>query len=129
MDRLFAPARHEKDWMDPDDTRVLDNVVRFIGQKVAAVVAETEGAAEEGCRRLKVEYEILPAVVDPVQAIAPGAPVIHGDKTPEHRVTNASRNIVAGTHGQFGNVAAAPGQAPGPYEGTYVTQRWQHAAL
>jgi putative selenate reductase molybdopterin-binding subunit len=32
-DRLFSTARHEKDWMDPDDTRVLDNVVRFIGQK------------------------------------------------------------------------------------------------
>jgi putative selenate reductase molybdopterin-binding subunit len=128
-DRLFSTARHEKDWMDPDDTRVLDNVVRFIGQKVAAVVAETEGAAEEGCRRLKVEYEILPAVVDPVQAIAPGAPVIHGDKTPEHRVTNASRNIVAETHGEFGNVAAALAQAAATYEGTYVTQRVQHAAL
>ena len=59
-DRLFSTARHEKAWMDPDDTRVLDNVVRFIGQKVAAVVAETEAAAEEGCRRLKVKYDILP---------------------------------------------------------------------
>ena len=46
--------------MDPDDTRVLDDVVRFVGQKVAAVVAESEAAAEEGCRRLEVEYEILP---------------------------------------------------------------------
>ena len=59
-DRLFSTARHEKIWMDPDDTKVLDDVVRFIGQKVAAVVAETEAAAEEGCRRLKVDYEILP---------------------------------------------------------------------
>src|SRR6202011_2277262 len=91
-DRLFSTARHEKAWMDPDDTKVLDNVVRFIGQKVAAVVAETEAAAEEGCRRLEVEYEIWPAVVDPAQAIASGAPVIHGDKTPEQRVTNAQRN-------------------------------------
>ena len=97
--------------MDPDDTRVLDDVVRFIGQKVAAVVAETEAAAEEGCRRLKVDYEILPAVIDPAQAIAPGAPVLHGDKTPEHRVANAQRNIVAETHGEFGDVAAALAQA------------------
>src|SRR3981081_3004863 len=85
-DRLFSTARHEWDWMDPDDTRVLDNVVRFIGQKVAAVVAETEAAAEEGCRRLKVDYDILPDVIAPAQAIAPGAPPIHPDKTPEHRV-------------------------------------------
>ena len=79
---LFSTARHEVLGWTPDDTRVLDNVVRFIGQKVAAVVAETEAAAEEGCRRLKVDYEILPAVFDPAEAIAPGAPVIHGDKTP-----------------------------------------------
>ena len=128
-DRLFSTARHEKDWMDPDDTRVLDTVVRFIGQKVAAVVAETEAAAEEACRRLKVEYEILPAVIDPAQAVAPGAPVIHPDKTPEHRVSNASRNIVAETHGEFGDVAAALASSAVTYEGTFTTQRVQHAAL
>src|SRR5580692_5182980 len=104
-DRLFSTARHEKSWMDPDDTRILDNVVRFIGQKVAAVIAETEAAAEEGCRRLVVAYDILPAVIDPAQAIAPGAPAIHGDKTTEHRVANSQRNIVAETHGEFGDVA------------------------
>jgi aerobic-type carbon monoxide dehydrogenase small subunit (CoxS/CutS family) len=106
-DRLFSTARHEWNWMDPDDTRVLDNVVRFIGQKVAAVVAETEAAAEEGCRLLDVVYEILPAVIDPAAAITPGAPVIHGDKTPANRVANAGRNIVAETHGEFGDVASA----------------------
>ncbi len=128
-DRLFSTARHEKNWMDPDDTRVLDNVVRFIGQKVAAVVAETEAAAEEGCRRLKVEYDILPAVVDPAQAIEQGAPLIHGDKTPEQRVTNAQRNIVAEAHGEYGNVASALAEAAVTYQGTFTTQRVQHAAL
>src|ERR1700755_485275 len=49
---LFSTAQHEKAWMDPDDTRILDDIVRFVGQKVAAVVAETEGAAEEACRLL-----------------------------------------------------------------------------
>jgi len=95
---------------------VLDNVVRFIGQKVAAVIAETEAAAEEGCRRLDVGYEILPAVVDPTAAITPGAPVIHGDKTPANRVANAGRNIVAETHGEFGDVASALAQAAVTYE-------------
>jgi putative selenate reductase molybdopterin-binding subunit len=128
-DRLFSTARHEKPWMDPDDTRVLDDVVRFIGQKVAAVVAESEAAAEEGCRRLKVDYDILPTVIDPAQAIAPGAPAIHGGKTPEHRVANAQRNIVAETHGEYGDVAQALAQAAVTYEGTFTTQRVQHAAL
>jgi putative selenate reductase molybdopterin-binding subunit len=128
-DRLFSTARHEKAWMDPDDTKVLDSVVRFIGQKVAAVVAETEAAAEEGCRRLEVEYEIWPAVVDPAQAIASGAPVIHDDKTPAQRVTNAQRNIVAEVHGEYGDVAGALAQSAVTYEGTFTTQRVQHAAL
>src|SRR5207248_3468368 len=75
-DRLFSTARHEKAWMDPDDTRVLENIVRFVGQKIAAVVAETEAAAEEGCRRLAVGYELLPAVFAPTQAIAPGRPFL-----------------------------------------------------
>ena len=128
-DRLFSTARHEKAWMDPDDTRVLDNIVRFVGQKVAAVVAETEAAAEEGCRRLKVDYDVLPDVIDPAQAIAAGAPRLHPDKTPEHRVTNAQRNIVAETHGEYGDVASALAQAAVTYEGTFTTQRVQHAAL
>ncbi|KRR21427.1 aldehyde oxidase [Bradyrhizobium lablabi] len=128
-DQLFSTARHEHDWMDPNDTRVLDNIVRFIGQKVAAVIAESEAIAEEGCRRIKVEYEILPAATDPVKAIAEGAPVIHGDKTPEHRVANGQRNIVAEIHGEYGDVASALAASAVTYEGSFTTQRVQHAAL
>jgi putative selenate reductase molybdopterin-binding subunit len=128
-DRLFSTARHERAWMDPDDTRVLDNVVRFVGQKVAAVVAESEAAAEEGCRHLEVDYDNLPDVVDPAQAIASGAPLLHGGKTPEQRVSNAQRNIVAETHGEYGDVASALALSAVTYEGTFTTQRVQHAAL
>jgi putative selenate reductase molybdopterin-binding subunit len=127
--KLFSTARHEVVEMDPDDTRVLDTVVRFIGQKVAAVVAETEAAAEEGCRQLKVDYEILPAVFDPADAVAPGAPLIHPDKTAQQRVADAQRNIVAQTHGEFGDVATALAASAVTYRGTFTTQRVQHGAL
>jgi putative selenate reductase molybdopterin-binding subunit len=127
--KLFSTARHENARIDPDDTKVLDDVARFVGQKVAAVIAETEAAAEEGCRRLEVKYELLPHVVDPAAAIAPGAPVLHSDKTPEHRVTNSARNIVAERHAEFGDVAAALAASAVTYEGTFTTQRVQHAAL
>ena len=70
--RLFSSALHEDHLVDPDDITLLDNVARFVGQRVAAVVAETEAAAEAGCRALHVEYEILPAVFDPVLAVQPG---------------------------------------------------------
>jgi CO/xanthine dehydrogenase Mo-binding subunit/aerobic-type carbon monoxide dehydrogenase small subunit (CoxS/CutS family) len=130
--KLFSTARHEVVEMDPDDTRVLDDVVRFIGQKVAAVVAESEAAAEEGSRRLQVDYEILPAVFDPALAIEPGAPRLHGDKTFEqHRVKDASRNIAAKTpdENEFGDVASALAASAVTYEGAFTTQRVQHAAL
>jgi putative selenate reductase molybdopterin-binding subunit len=128
-DCLFSTGRHEKAWMDPDDTRVLDTTVRFVGQKVAAVVAESEAAAEEGCRRLKVDYAILPFVTDPEQAIAPGAPLLHPDRTPEQRVFGAARNIVAESHGEYGDVATALANSAVTFEGTFNTQRVQHAAL
>jgi len=127
--KLFSTARHEVVEMDPDDTRVLDNVIRFVGQKIAAVIADSEAAAEEGCRRLDVDYELLPAVFDPAEAVAPGAPVVHPDKTAQHRVADASRNIVAESHGEFGDVAAALAASTVTYEGTFTTQRVQHAAL
>ncbi|WP_456623267.1 MULTISPECIES: molybdopterin-dependent oxidoreductase [unclassified Bradyrhizobium] len=126
---LFSTARHEKDWMDPEDTRILDDVVRFIGQRVAAVVAESEAAAEEACRRLKVEYEILPALVDPERAMEPGASIVHPDRTTENRVADARRNLVAETHGEFGDVAAALATSAVTFEGTFHSHRVQHAAL
>ena len=51
--KLYSTATHEDHLVDPDDTYMLDNVVRFAGQRVAAVVAETEAAAEAGCRALR----------------------------------------------------------------------------
>ncbi|MEY9567779.1 putative selenate reductase molybdopterin-binding subunit [Bradyrhizobium ottawaense] len=126
---LISTARHEMDWMDPEDTRVLDDVVRFIGQRVAAIVAESETAAEEACRRLKLDYEILPALIDPEQAMAPGAPVIHPDRTTANRIADAQRNLAAETHGEFGNVAAALAIAAVTFEGTFHSHRVQHAAL
>jgi putative selenate reductase molybdopterin-binding subunit len=125
---LYSSARHENRASDSDDTRVLDNVVRFAGQRVAAVVADTEAAAEEGCRRLAVDYELLPAVFDPEEAMRDGAPVIH-DKGPEARIRNAQHNIVAEVHGAAGDVTAGFAEADAIHEGTYFVPRVQHAHL
>ena len=124
----FSTARHEDRLIDADDTMVLDTVVRFIGQRVAAVVADTEAAAEEGCRRLVVDYDILPAVFDPEKAMADGAPVIH-DKGPEARIANPQRNIVFEVHGGTGDVAKGFAAADVIHEGSYFTPRIQHAHL
>ena len=66
--------------------------VRFIGDRVAAVAAETLDAAEEATHLIDVDYEILPAVFDPLEAMAPGAPVLH-DNVAEY--DGAPKNILA----------------------------------
>ena len=91
--RLYSTATHEDHLVDPDDTYMLDNVVRFVGQRVAAVVAETEAAAEAGCRVLEVDYEILPAVFDPVAAMEPDAPILHDKGGEAERATSMSTSM------------------------------------
>jgi carbon-monoxide dehydrogenase large subunit len=54
-----------------------DGVVRFIGEKVAAVAAESDEIAEEAIGLIDVEYEEMPALLDPREAIQPGAPWLH----------------------------------------------------
>ncbi|QMU68434.1 molybdopterin-dependent oxidoreductase [Streptacidiphilus sp. P02-A3a] len=127
-DKLYSSARHEHPTEDPDDTRVLDDVVRFVGQRVAAVVADSEGAAEEGCRRIVVEYQELPHVVDPELAMLPGAPVIH-PKGPQSRIFRAEDNVCGEVHGELGSVERGFAEADVVYEETFRTQRVQHASL
>jgi CO/xanthine dehydrogenase Mo-binding subunit len=61
------------------DQRVLADVARHAGDVVAAVAAPTRAAARAAARRVRVDYEELPAVFDAVQAVAPGAPLLHAD--------------------------------------------------
>jgi putative selenate reductase molybdopterin-binding subunit len=107
---------------------VLDPIVRCIGQRVAAIIAESEAAAEAGRDMVKVEYEPRPAVFDPEEAMRPSAPVIH-DKPLSSRIANPQRNIVAELHGHIGDVERGFAEADVIHEGTYVSQRVQHAHL
>lgn len=125
--KRFTTAIHTDHLVDPDDTYVLDNVVRFIGQRVVAVLADSVGAAEEGCRKVVVEYEPLPAVFDPEAAMADGAPQLHGSEDPFIR--DPVRNILLELHGEIGDVQAGFAQADVIHEGTYFTPRVQHAHL
>ncbi|HYI18677.1 MAG TPA: xanthine dehydrogenase family protein molybdopterin-binding subunit [Solirubrobacteraceae bacterium] len=61
------------------DQRVLADVARHAGDVVAAVAAPTRAAARAAVRRIRVDYEELPAVFDAVQAVSPGAPLLHAD--------------------------------------------------
>ena len=60
------------------DAQVLSGeVVRYIGEPIALVAAETEALAEQALRLIEIEYEPLPTVFDPLEAMQPGAPSIY----------------------------------------------------
>ncbi|BBX52635.1 molybdopterin-dependent oxidoreductase [Mycolicibacterium poriferae] len=132
-DVAFSTARHENRADDPDDTVVLDDTVRFVGQRVAAVVADSVAAAERACRAIAVTYEQLPAVFDADAARAPGAPLLHPDKSADARIADPARNIVAEVHGGIGDVAAGVDAAMAAdgevVQQRYTTQRVQHTHL
>jgi CO/xanthine dehydrogenase Mo-binding subunit len=121
--RLFSTATHEDHLVDPDDTRVLDDVLRMVGQRVAAVLAESEAVAEAACRLIEVTYAQLPAVFDPEAAMLPDAPVLHDKRL------NRKSNIYAEIHGEVGSVADGFGMADCVHERSYSTSRVQHVHL
>ncbi|WP_405178490.1 molybdopterin-dependent oxidoreductase [Nocardia sp. NBC_01377] len=128
-DIAFSTARHELRTDDPDDTYVLDRTVRFVGQRVAAVVAETLGAAKAASRLLRIEYELLPAVFDPADALADRAPKLHGGKPVSARIADPDRNLVAELHGEVGDIAAGLRAAAKVVRGVWHSPRGQHVHL
>lgn len=116
----FSTARHEIAEDDVCDTLVLDPVIRYAGQRVAAVVAESESVAEAASRLIDVNYECRPALLDPEAALEPGALKVH---------ESAESNIVAEVHGGAGDIEAGLAAADVVHEATYESQRVQHAHL
>jgi len=78
----------------PKDTFVLDEKVRYVGDSVAAVAAETAQIAEEALKKIKVRWEVLPAVLDMEQAMTPDAPRIH-EMPSANEISNPEKNIAA----------------------------------
>lgn len=81
-----------------DESPLATDKVRYVGDEVAAVAAVDEDIAEEALGLIKVEYEELPAVFDPEEAMKPGAPKIHD---------HAENNISARTLVSVGDVEKA----------------------
>ncbi|KOU72085.1 MULTISPECIES: molybdopterin-dependent oxidoreductase [Streptomyces] len=125
--RPYTTAIHTDHLVDPDDTFILDDTVRFVGQRVAAILADTVAAAEEGCRKVVVRYEPLPAVFDPEAAMADGAPQLHGSDDPF--VRDPVHNVLLELHSHIGDVDAGFARADVIHEGTYFSPRVQHAHL
>jgi CO/xanthine dehydrogenase Mo-binding subunit len=106
--------------------------VRFIGERVAAVAADTLEQAEEALELLEIDYEELPAVFDPVAALQEGAPMIHPDVNsypglpkPLARPSNAFVNDIF----TRGNIAEGFAQSDVVVENTFTVSRVHQAFL
>jgi putative selenate reductase molybdopterin-binding subunit len=112
----------------PYDQVCLDNKVRHEGDRVAVVAAETPELARRALRLIEVEYEVLPAVLNPEEAMKEGAPVIHDEPDTED-IYDAEHNIVHHIEAQVGDVEAAFTNADHVFEGEYRTPKQQQAHL
>ena len=97
---------------------ILDNVVRFIGDPVAAVAAEDEESAQEALSLIDVEYEQLPPVFDPLKALKENAPKIH-----------EGGNIAFHLLREFGDVDKGFKEADYVFEDRFVTSKQKHCAI
>ena len=102
----------------PDTERIFDDTVRFVGDRVAAVAAESPDIAKKAVNLIKVEYEALPVITDVEEAIKPEAWPIH-----------EGGNIVGTSRAEAGNVDEAFQECDYVFEDRYTTQAIHHAAI
>lgn len=117
------------EWALHKDHYILADKVRRMGEPVAAVAAETEELAEKAARAVKVQYEPLPVLIDPIEAMKPGAEplydtVMYGDK--EIKVEN---NIACKREVNEGDVDKAFAESDVFVEGTFKTHKIYHAQM
>jgi putative selenate reductase molybdopterin-binding subunit len=113
----------------PLDSFSFDNKVRYVGDRVAAVAAETEEIAEEALRLIEVDYEVLPAILDPRDAL--DNPVLIHDE-PDYvnfAHSNPERNLAAQLRIDLGDVDQGIKQADHVFEAEYAVQRVQQAPI
>ncbi|MBI3762365.1 MAG: molybdopterin-dependent oxidoreductase [Chloroflexi bacterium] len=92
--------------------------VRYLGDAVAVVAAETDEIARAARELIHVEYEILPTLTDPLRALEPGAPQLH-----------PQGNLCANLHLGHGDISVGFAEADYVFESEYHTARQEHAFL
>lgn len=112
----------------PYDQVSFDNKVRYVGDRVAAVAADTLEIAESALKLIKVTYEVLPAVFDEREAILAGAPVIH-DESDTEGIHDATHNLVHHIYAEKGDVNEGYLQADHVFEHTYYVHQVQQVPI
>lgn len=114
----------------PLDSFSLDKKVRFVGDRVAFVAAETAEIADAALKLIKVDYEILPPVIDPTKAMEPGAPIIHDE--PDYvnfDKSDPSRNQAAKIRIDIGDIEKGFAEADRIFEAEFIDPKVQQAHI
>jgi CO/xanthine dehydrogenase Mo-binding subunit len=114
-----------------DEPAFAKGKVRYVGEIVAAVAADTEAIARQATRLIRVDYEELPAVLDPVQALAPDATRVHEDAASYASAFDSGTdgNLCSRTSFRAGDIDAAWAQCDLVVEGHYHTQAQAHLSI
>ncbi len=126
--RRFTTAGQGYPEPSPYDTRMFDTKVRFVGDRVAAVAAETREIAEAAVKAIEVTYAELPPVLSIDDALAPDAPVIH-DEDDAAGIYDPAHNIVADVDIDVGDVAKGFAESDVIVEATCELQYAQHTPI
>jgi putative selenate reductase molybdopterin-binding subunit len=127
---VYSTAGQSDPIPGPLDTFSLDNKVRFVGDRVAFVAAETTEIAEEALRRIEVEYEALDAILDPEESMKPDAVRIHDE--PEYvnfADSDPTRNLAAEIRIDIGDVEKGFAEADRIFEAEYTVPKVQQAHI
>nr|MBA3534832.1 molybdopterin-dependent oxidoreductase [Ardenticatenales bacterium] len=127
---VYSTAGQSDPIPGPLDTFSLDRKVRFVGDRVALVAAESPEIAERALELIEVDYEPLPLILDPREAMREGAVVLHdepefvpfADSEPDH-------NLAAKIRIEMGDVEAGFAEAEHIFEEEYVVPKVQQASI
>lgn len=127
---VFSTAGQSDPIPGPLDTFSLDEKVRFVGDRVAFVAAESVEIANKALNMIRVEYEPLPILVDSREAMKPGAVRIHDEKEfVNFADSDASRNLAAEIRIDIGDVNKGFAEADKIYEADYEVPKVQQAHI
>lgn len=112
----------------PRDTRIFDDTMRFVGDRVAVIAGESLEVVEKALELIHVDYEELPAIFDVRESID-NETIIHPGKDGFNFLHDAKRNIAANIDEELGDVESGLKESAHVFEGTYYTPYAQQAHI
>ena len=127
---VYSTAGQSDPIPGPLDSFSLDRKVRFVGDRVAFVAAESAEIAEQALKLIEVDYEVLPALLDSRKSMEPGAPRIHDEaEFVNFADSDPTKNVAAEIRIDIGDVEKGFAEADFVFEGDFEVPKVQQAHI